>query len=54
MNNTFLVFIGLLLVAMFSLGVATLFSWNLQKTYLISLVIWFLSTQVYYKVKYKS
>lgn len=34
---------------MFSLGVATLFSWNLSVVYLVSLIIWFISIQVYYK-----
>lgn len=49
MNSTFTVFIGLMIVAMFSLGVATLFSWNLSVVYLVSLIIWFISIQVYYK-----
>ncbi|KTW22468.1 MULTISPECIES: hypothetical protein [Staphylococcus] len=49
MNSTFTVFIGLMIVAMFSLGVATLFSWNLSVVYLVSLIIWFISIKVYYK-----
>lgn len=49
MNSTFTVFIGLMIVAMFSLGVATLFSWNLSVVYLVSLIIWFIGIKIYYK-----
>ena len=51
MNNTFLVFIGLMIVAMFSLGIATLFSLNVSIVYLLSLIIWFIGIQGYYKMK---
>lgn len=51
MNNTFTVFIGLMIVAMFSLGVATLFSLNASIVYLVSLIIWFISIQIHYKLQ---
>ncbi|CRV31587.1 hypothetical protein NLV77_002589 [Staphylococcus ureilyticus] len=51
MNNTFLVFIGLMIVAMFSLGIATLFSLNVSIVYLVSLIIWFIGIQFYYKIQ---
>lgn len=50
MNNTFLIFIGLMIVASLSLGIATLFSLNVSVVYLVSLVIWFIGIQVYYKI----
>ena len=40
MNNTLLVAITLLLIALVSLGVATLFSWNIHLTYIAGLLIW--------------
>jgi len=48
MNTTFTVFIGLMIVAMFSLGVATLFSWNVSIVYLVGLIIWYISIRFYY------
>lgn len=49
MNNTLLVFIGLLLMAMFSLGVATLFNIEASVVYVVSLIVWFIGTQFYYR-----
>lgn len=51
MNNTLLVFIGLLLVSMSSLAIATLFSLNVSVVYLVGLLIWLISIEIYYKVK---
>lgn len=51
MNNTLLVFIGLLLMAMFSLGVATLFNLEASVVYIVSLLCWFIGTQIYYRKK---
>lgn len=51
MNNTFLVFIGLMIVALLSLAIATLFSLNVSVVYLVGLIIWFFGIQIYYKVK---
>ena len=51
MNNTLLVAITLLLIALVSLGVATLFSWNIHLTYIAGLLIWLVGIEIYYKVK---
>ena len=53
MNNTLLVAITLLLIALVSLGVATLFSWNIHLTYIAGLLIWLVGIEIYYKVKYQ-
>ena len=51
MNNTLLVAITLLLIALVSLEVATLFSWNIHLTYIAGLLIWLVGIEIYYKVK---
>lgn len=51
MNNTLLVFIGLMIVAMFSLAIATLFSLNVSVVYLVGLLIYLIGVQIYYKAK---
>jgi tetrahydromethanopterin S-methyltransferase subunit C len=53
MNNTLLVTIGLLIVASISVGIATLFSLNVSVVYLVGLIIWLISIEIYYKVKYQ-
>ena len=53
MNNSLLVAIGLLIVASLSLGIATLFSWNIHLTYIAGLLIWLVGIEIYYKVKYQ-
>jgi len=51
MNMNFLMAITLLLIALVSLGVATLFSWNIHLTYIAGLLIWLFGIEIYYKVK---
>lgn len=51
MNNTLLVFIGIMIVAMFSLAIATLFSLNVSVVYLVGLLIYLIGVEIYYKVK---
>ena len=52
MNNTLLVAITLLLIALVSLGVVTLFSWNIHLTYIAGLLIWLVGIEIHYRVKY--
>lgn len=51
MNNTFLVAVGLLIVASISVGIASITSVPAIIIYLIGLVIWLIGIQVYYPVK---
>lgn len=51
MNNTLLVAITLLLIALVSLEVATLFSWNIHLTYIAGLLIWLVGIEIHHKVK---
>lgn len=51
MNNTLLVAIGLLIVAVCSVGIASVTSAPAVIIYLVGLVIWLIGIQVYYKVK---
>lgn len=51
MNNTLLVFIGIMIVGMSSLAIATLFSLNVSVVYLVGLLIWLIGVEIYYKAK---
>ncbi|OEK41290.1 hypothetical protein ASS88_01385 [Staphylococcus saprophyticus] len=51
MNNTLLVAIGLLIVAVCSVGIASVISVPSVIIYLVGLVIWLIGIQIYYKVK---
>lgn len=53
MNNTFLVAVGLLIVAICSIGIASIISVPTIIIYIIGLVIWLIGIQVYYKIKYR-
>lgn len=51
MNNTLLVAIGLLIIAVCSVGIASVISVPSVIIYLVGLVIWLIGIQIYYKVK---
>lgn len=48
MNNSLLIMIGLLFVASISLALSVIFNLKLSIVYLAGLILWFISSQIYY------